>query len=41
VIICEGSQLKGIVSMRDILVHDLSERDDEVRMMRAYIHSVP
>jgi len=40
-IICEGSQLKGIVSMRDILVHDLSERDDEVRMMRAYIHSVP
>lgn len=40
-IICEGNQLKGVVSMRDILLHDLSERDDEVRMMRAYIHSVP
>jgi len=34
-------KLKGMVSMRDILLHDLSEKDDEVRMMRAYIHSVP
>jgi hypothetical protein len=30
-----------MVSMRDILLHDLSEKDDEVRMMRAYIHSTP
>jgi hypothetical protein len=22
-------------------LHDLNEKDDEVRMMRAYIHSVP
>jgi len=29
------------VSMRDILLHDLSEKDDEVRMMRAYIQSAP
>jgi hypothetical protein len=28
-----------MVSMRDIILHDLSEKDDEVRMMRAYIHS--
>ena len=40
-LICEGDQLKGVVSVRDILLHDLSEKDDEVRMMLAYIHSVP
>lgn len=39
--ICEGKQLRGMVSMRDIILHDLSERDEEVRMMRAYIHSIP
>ncbi len=33
--------LIGMVSLRDILLHDLSEKDDEVRMMRAYIHSMP
>lgn len=37
--ICDGSQLVGMVSLRDIILHDLSEKDDEVRMMRAYIHS--
>jgi hypothetical protein len=31
----------GIVSLRDILLHDLNEKDDEMRMMRAYIHSMP
>ena len=39
--VCQQQQLQGMVSMRDILLHDLSEKDDEVRMMRAYIHSVP
>jgi CBS domain-containing protein len=39
--ICEGKQLVGIVSLRDMLLHDLDEKDDEVRMMRAYIHSTP
>ena len=39
--VCQQQQLFGMVSMRDILQHDLSEKDDEVRMMRAYIHSVP
>ena len=39
--VCQQQQLHGMVSMRDILLHDLSEKDDEVRMMRAYIHSVP
>jgi CBS domain-containing protein len=37
--ICQDQQLQGMVSMRDIILHDLSEKDYEVRMMRAYIHS--
>ena len=39
--VCHEGQLVGIVSLRDLLLHDLNEKDDEVRMMRAYIHSVP
>ena len=39
--VCAGRELKGIVSLRDILLHDLDEKDDEVRMMRAYLHSTP
>lgn len=40
-LVCQGSQLRGVVSLRDILLHDLNEKDDEVRMMRAYLHSTP
>lgn len=39
--VCDGKQLRGLVSLRDLMLHDLSEKDDEVRMMRAYIHSTP
>jgi CBS domain-containing protein len=39
--VCHQGQLVGIVSLRDILLYDLNEKDDEVRMMRTYIHSVP
>jgi len=39
--VCEGKQLRGIISLRDILLHDLSEKDHEVRMMRAYIQASP
>ena len=39
--VCHEGHLIGMVSLRDILLHDLSEKDDEVRMMRAYIHSMP
>ena len=39
--ICQGQQLLGIVSLRDILLHDLNEKDHEVRMMRAYIQASP
>ncbi len=37
--ICVGRHLQGVVSLRDVLLHDLDEKDDEVRMMRAYLHS--
>jgi CBS domain-containing protein len=39
--ICVGRELKGLVSLRDILLQNLDEKDDEVRMMRAYLHSTP
>jgi CBS domain-containing protein len=39
--VCSGRELKGVISLRDILLHDLDEKDDEVRMMRAYLHSSP
>jgi CBS domain-containing protein len=39
--VCHDGNLVGMVSLRDILLHDLDEKDDEVRMMRAYIHSTP
>lgn len=39
--ICEGQRLIAVVSLRDILLHDLTEKDHEVRMMRAYIQASP
>jgi CBS domain-containing protein len=39
--ICDGKALKGVVSLRDIMLHDLNEKDHEVRMMRAYIQATP
>ena len=39
--VCEGKRLVGLVSLRDLLLRDLTEKDAEVRMMRAYIHSDP
>ncbi len=37
--VCEGKRLRGLISLRDLLLHDLNEKDDEVRMMRAYIQA--
>jgi len=39
--ICEGKRLLAVVSLRDVLLHDLTEKDYEVRMMRAYIQASP
>lgn len=40
-LVCTGRELRGVISLRDILLHNLDEKDDEVRMMRAYLHSTP
>lgn len=37
--ICEGRQLRGVVSLRDILLHDVAEKDGELEFMRAYVRS--
>lgn len=37
--VCEGGKVLGVVSLRDLMLHDLDEKDDEVRMMRAYIQT--
>jgi CBS domain-containing protein len=37
--IWDGQTLLGLVSLRDLLLRDLTEKDDEVRHMRAYIHA--
>jgi len=39
--VCDGAQLRGVVSLRDLMLHDLDEKDGEVRMMRAYIQASP
>lgn len=35
--VCDDGRLVGFVSMRDLLLHDLDEKEIEVRMMRSYI----
>jgi CBS domain-containing protein len=39
--ICDGQRVVAVVSLRDILLHDLTEKDHEVRQMRAYIQASP
>jgi CBS domain-containing protein len=39
--VCEGRKLVGMISLRDLMLHDLTEKDHEVRMMRAYIQASP
>jgi CBS domain-containing protein len=39
--LCDGKVLKGMISLRDVMLHDLDEKDHEVRMMRAYIQAGP
>ena len=39
--IWDGERMLGLVSLRDLLMHDLEEKDGEVRQMRAYICSAP
>jgi CBS domain-containing protein len=37
--IVEEGKLVGVVSLRDVLLHEVDEMDGEVRAMRAYIQS--
>lgn len=34
-------KLAGLISLRDMLLHEVSEKDGEVRLMRAYIGAGP
>jgi len=35
--VCHGAELIGFLSMRDLLLHDLDEKEVEVKMMREYM----
>ena len=39
--VVEGDHLVGMVSQRDLLQVDLSEKDEEIRWLNAYIHFIP
>lgn len=39
--VVDGGQLVGMVSLRDLLQVDLSEKDEEIRWLNAYIHYTP
>ena len=39
--ISQNQKLIGLVSLRDVLLHSVTEKDGEVRMMRQYIGSAP
>jgi len=35
--VCDGKKLHGLISLRDLILHDLAQKDGEVQAMRAYI----
>ncbi len=39
--VVDGDQLLGMISLRDLLQVDLSQKDEEIRWLNAYIHFVP
>jgi CBS domain-containing protein len=39
--VVEGDRLIGIVSQRDLQPIDLTEKDEEIRWLNAYIHFIP
>lgn len=39
--VVEGDRLVGMVSQRDLLQLDLTEKDEEIRWLNAYIHFIP
>ncbi len=39
--VIQADRFLGMVSLRDLLQVDLSEKDEEIRLLNAYIHYVP
>jgi len=39
--VVEADKLMGMVAQRDLLQVDLSEKDEEIRWLNAYIHFIP
>lgn len=39
--VCNGRKLEGFLSLRDLLLHEVNEKDGEVRLMREYMHATP
>ena len=39
--VVDGERLVGMVAQRDLMQVDLSEKDEEIRWLNAYIHLVP
>jgi CBS domain-containing protein len=39
--VVNDGKLVGVLSMRDLLLNDIRQKDDEIEMMRAFIHYVP
>jgi CBS domain-containing protein len=37
--VCDGERLVGFISLRDMLLHDLDEKEVDLRMMRAYLNA--
>jgi CBS domain-containing protein len=39
--VCDGGKIIGLISLRDLLLRNLTEKDDEVKLMRAYMEGGP
>ena len=39
--VVSGGRLVGIISMRDLLLANITQKDDEIELMRAFIHYLP
>ena len=40
-LVLDGGRLAGVLSMRDLLALELDEKEEEVTLLNAYVHSVP
>jgi CBS domain-containing protein len=40
-IVLEHGRLSGVISLRDLMAVDLSEKDDVINLLNAYVHYIP